>query len=611
MSSSSPCTRNETALTSECNSLCPQGRPCIAYAAGDESECSSVDSTFGNCTADDYCTYQCFATGPDDFAANGAIDFSTYTFLVPFGSTVAPSDQELSWSSEEEAAVTTQLTAMANLTAEYPSKSNDVLQHVEPLDFMASTTRVVLAGGSNLFGVRGKVAHVQLPEELFAADTQLQAVTLANLGLEQVLASSLPAGLANLTITNCLLTSYPEDLQTMDALENLDLSKNYFGYFPVELDLPKLQTLNLSTNSLARFESSLPSLVTLDISNNNLTSIPTSIFNMTALHRLDLRENYIASVMLTSSQFSFLQGIDDLNVDSFGEVACNSTQKLQTSNSIITVLTSEHRPRGPDHDHRVTFLTKFRGSRLLICKRLQQEAVDEAIEMERFVEEVQISASLDHPRIVALVGVLWSRVYGLEALYEYMEGGNLRSYLAEVENSKELCSWRSHSAWKLQVAFDMAEALAVLLSSPPELRARLDDFVAEQQDSAGMSTVRLSLREERWLPPEVITGTADYSPAADMYAFGVILSEIDTHSLPYENIQGVVSGRQSMSDVEILDLVASGKLHPVFTLGCPTGVRELAERCLSFEASDRPTALQTVIVLRTLLAEDRRVSYTL
>ncbi|KAL4162698.1 hypothetical protein PRNP1_003230 [Phytophthora ramorum] len=320
MSSSSPCTRNETALTSECNSLCPQGRPCIAYAAGDESECSSVDSTFGNCTADDYCTYQCFATGPDDFAANGAIDFSTYTFLVPFGSTVAPSDQELSWSSEEEAAVTAQLTAMANLTAEYPSKSNDVLQHVEPLDFMASTTRVVLAGGSNLFGVRGKVARVQLPEELFAADTQLQAVTLANLGLEQVLASSLPAGLANLTITNCLLTSYPEDLQTMDALENLDLSKNYFGYFPVELDLPKLQTLNLSTNSLARFESSLPSLVTLDISNNNLTSIPTSIFNMTALHRLDLRENYIASVKLTSPQFSFLQGIDDLNVDSFGEL---------------------------------------------------------------------------------------------------------------------------------------------------------------------------------------------------------------------------------------------------------------------------------------------------
>jgi len=90
----------------------------------------------------------------------------------------------------------------------------------------------------------------------------------------------------------------------------------------------------------------------------------------------------------------------------------------------------------------------------------------------------------------------------------------------------------------------------------------------------------------------------------------VILSEIDTHSLPYENVQGVVSARQSMSDVELLDLVASGQLHPVFTLGCPTGVRELAERCLSFDAAERPTALQAVIVLRTLLAEDRRSSFT-
>eukprot|EP00644_Phytophthora_capsici_P012931 jgi/Phyca11/540664/estExt2_Genewise1Plus.C_PHYCAscaffold_50362 len=209
-----------------------------------------------------------------------------------------------------------------------------------------------------------------------------------------------------------------------------------------------------------------------------------------------------------------------------------------------------------------------------------------------------------------------------------MEGGNLRSYLAEIDESKELKSWRSHSAWKLQVAFDVAEALAyahafsptlvhrnltshsVLLSSPPEFRARLDDFVLTQHSIVSMSTIGISLREERWLSPEVITGTSDYSPAADMYAFGVILSEIDTHSLPYDNLQGVVGGRRTINDGEILDLVASGKLHPVFTLGCPTGVRELAEKCMSFEASDRPSALQAVIVLRTLLSEDRKTSYT-
>ncbi|GMF31871.1 unnamed protein product [Phytophthora lilii] len=176
MSSSSSCTRNETALTSDCNSLCPEGRPCVAYAGGEEEECTSEASTFGNCTTDDYCTYECFATGPDDFAANGAIDFSTYTFLIPFGSDVEPSEPELNWSSEQEAAANAELATVANMTTEYPSKTNNALQNIEPLDFMSSTTGVVLAGGSSVFGVRGKVARVQLPQKLFAADSHLQAV---------------------------------------------------------------------------------------------------------------------------------------------------------------------------------------------------------------------------------------------------------------------------------------------------------------------------------------------------------------------------------------------------------------------------------------------------
>ncbi|GMF48812.1 unnamed protein product [Phytophthora fragariaefolia] len=175
-SSSSSCTRNETALTSQCNSLCAEGRPCVAYAAGDEAACSADASTFGNCTADGYCTYECFANGPNDFAANGAIDFSTYTFLIPFGGDVEPSAQELSWPGEQEAAANAQLAAAADLTALHPSKSNDALQHIEPLDLLTSTTAVVVAGGSSVLGVRGKVARVQLPQNFVTADAQLQAV---------------------------------------------------------------------------------------------------------------------------------------------------------------------------------------------------------------------------------------------------------------------------------------------------------------------------------------------------------------------------------------------------------------------------------------------------
>ncbi|RLN63645.1 hypothetical protein BBP00_00003963 [Phytophthora kernoviae] len=733
----SSCTRTETALTSDCNLLCPEGRPCVAYAAGDEAECSFAPSTFGNCAADDLCTYECFATGPEDFAANGAVDFSIYTFLIPFGDDVGLSEQEMSWTSKQETAANAELAAAGNLTDEYPSKSNDALQHIEPLDFMAATTRVVLAGGSSVFGVRGKVVRVQLPQKVFTADQQLQSVTLANFGLEQILNSSFPSELVNLTISNCLMTSYPIDLQTMDVLENLDLSKNYFSYFPADLRLPQLQTLNMSSNDLAGFECSLSSLVTLDLANNNFTSIPAAIFELSSLQWLDLRGNNFTDIELTTSQFNFLQALKILNVDTFGNLNCTTSAQLQTinGNSTLSVcisdtgsadgetttdkalitgitaavivltmiliiigvfrclrrraqqmkpepeiinlryevsypidlrasrrisesgvgslhsahdfpygsqlealrvnpddleyirrLSSEHRSRRARYKHRVTFLMRHRGSRFLVCKRLQEEVVDEVVDARHFAEEVQLAATLSHHRVVVLVGVVYSRIYGLEALYEYMEGGDLRSYLVDLEDSNELRSWRSPMNWKLQVAFDLAEALAyahsfspglvhrdltshsVLLSSPPEVHAQLDDFVVSQRSFTDMSTIGLTLREEMWLPPEIITGTADYSAAGDIYALGVILSEIDTHSLPYENVHSVMRGSQRMSEVAILDQVASGKLQPAFTLGCPTGVRELGEKCLSFEASDRPTALQCVIVLHAMIADGRRSS---
>ena len=44
--------------------------------------------------------------------------------------------------------------------------------------------------------------------------------------------------------------------------------------------------------------------------------------------------------MLTTSQFEFLQELTELKVNSFGKVACNTTETLRTSNSSISVCVS-------------------------------------------------------------------------------------------------------------------------------------------------------------------------------------------------------------------------------------------------------------------------------
>ncbi|KAF4036143.1 Protein kinase domain [Phytophthora infestans] len=428
------------------------------------------------------------------------------------------------------------------------------------------------------------------------------------------------------------------------------------------MQLRRLELERSFQQNIASFEGALPSLVALDIANNNFVTIPPAIFALRALRRLDLRGNNFTNIKLTAAQFNFLQALDEFDVDSFGDVICNTTQTLQTSSHTLDVCVLSPESTEDQSSNKaliagvmatsfvllfilgIVFVFRYLRHRAMSLKpgseivNLRQELISSTEEtppykyhqrVERHstnstprdpaprhvfpyehelemlllnVEELEYIRKFDNERrsrdpsreafLTRFRGSRFlSRMYGLEALFEYMEGGNLRVYLDKAETTTEFKGWRSQSAWKLQVAFDVAEALAYAHAFKPTT-----------------STIDISHRDERWLSPEVITGTADYSPAADIYAFGVILSEIDTHSAPLENTG---SGRQNLSDVEILDLVASGKLHPVFTLGYPTGVRELAERCLSLETADRPTALQAVVVLRTLLSEIRTASYTI
>lgn len=131
------CGRSQTALTSECNDLCYEGRPCIAYAGNSGGSCAATE--FSKCTNDTQCTYECFKNGPNDFVENDSVGFSTYTFLVPYGA--SESAYEQNWTDAKRAQADAML-GTANDTDEFPSKSNDVLHAIEPLTFLPVTTRV-------------------------------------------------------------------------------------------------------------------------------------------------------------------------------------------------------------------------------------------------------------------------------------------------------------------------------------------------------------------------------------------------------------------------------------------------------------------------------------
>lgn len=262
----------------------------------------------------------------------------------------------------------------------------------------------------------------------------------------------------------------------------------------------------------------------------------------------------------------------------------------------------------------IVWLVRYRGTQLIASKRLKR---DEATWQRRrdFVAEIKLVSRMDHPYILPLIGVAWTAESDLQALFEYMVNGDLRSYL--VENAEDFRGvW---TAEKLHIMMNVANALVYLHSyAPPlvhrdlksrnvllgaEMQAKVSDFgVSRFQSEQG--TMTAGIGTGKWLAPEVIVGNSDYNQSCDIFSFGVVLSEMDTHDLPYERVRGAQGNE--LNEVAVLQLVAAGSLRPSFTPECPPQILSLAQRCLSLNPSERPTAYQ---VLRTLRAIEASGDY--
>ncbi|POM78567.1 TKL protein kinase [Phytophthora palmivora] len=254
----------------------------------------------------------------------------------------------------------------------------------------------------------------------------------------------------------------------------------------------------------------------------------------------------------------------------------------------------------------VIWLVQYRGSQLLASKRLRSDQVTKQ-RTQAFIEEIKMVAPFDHPNVVRLIGCAWTIESDLQALFEYMENGDLRDYLVNPNSPRH---W---SQELLQLAVDVIEALVYVHSfTPPlvhrdlksrnvllagDMKAKVTDFGASRYKSVD-ETMTAAVGTGRWLAPEVISGSGKYDQSVDVFSFGVVLSEMDTHSIPYDDVRGANGNR--LNDIAILQLVATGKLRPRFGASCPPELRMLAERCLDQDPEKRPPAHVVAYELRVI-----------
>ncbi|GAB9475410.1 Tkl protein kinase [Globisporangium polare] len=248
---------------------------------------------------------------------------------------------------------------------------------------------------------------------------------------------------------------------------------------------------------------------------------------------------------------------------------------------------------------------EYQGHVVAIKKALGDKK-DDIKTLEAFSQEIRLASTLEHPNIVRFIGLSWRALPDLCMVSEFMAVGDLAHFLPTQDGQS--MTWANE---KISLASDIANALVYLHSLMPviihrdlkslnvlltdDLQAKLSDFGLSREQSFEQ-TMTSGVGTMLWTAPEVLRGER-YSEKADIYSFGIVLSELDTCLAPY-SLNEEVAGVKSKS-MHLLPLISKGQITPKFSPDCPEPVLELAKACLDQDPSKRPPAMQVVYTLRS------------
>ncbi|GLE02632.1 hypothetical protein PINS_up011473 [Pythium insidiosum] len=199
-----------------------------------------------------------------------------------------------------------------------------------------------------------------------------------------------------------------------------------------------------------------------------------------------------------------------------------------------------------------------------------------------------------HERIIRFIGIAWTDPSDLIVVTEFMGGGDLRSLLMDYAERSLPTGFNQD---KLKIALHVIEGLAYMHQLEPQVLHRdlksrnvllstsLDACLTDFGVSRELTdvTMTMGVGTLRWMAPEVMQG-GRYTDTADVFSFGVVLSELDTHQLPYS-----VEGR-NLPDAAIITQISLGSLQVSFSPSADINIVDLARRCMAMSPADRPSA---------------------
>ncbi|KAJ8628827.1 hypothetical protein MRB53_022150 [Persea americana] len=217
---------------------------------------------------------------------------------------------------------------------------------------------------------------------------------------------------------------------------------------------------------------------------------------------------------------------------------------------------------------------------------------------QQFAQEVMMLATLKHANIVRFVGacrkpMVWCIVT------EYAKGGSVRQFLMKRQNRSVPLKLAVKQA--LDVARGMAYVHALGFIHRDLKSDNLLIFSNKSIKIADFGVARIEVQTEgmtpetgtyRWMAPEMIQHRP-YNQKVDVYSFGIVLWELITGLLPFQN----------MTAVQAAFAVVNKGVRPIIPHDCLPVLAEIMTRCWDANPEVRPSFTEVVQMLENAETE--------
>ncbi|KAJ3100382.1 hypothetical protein HDU97_002257 [Phlyctochytrium planicorne] len=272
--------------------------------------------------------------------------------------------------------------------------------------------------------------------------------------------------------------------------------------------------------------------------------------------------------------------------------------------SRITHLGSQEIGRG---GFGIVFKARYDGEPVAIKRTRASTAVfDKAVQ-----DEVSMLSKLSHPRIVRFYGVLIDDDGSLAMVLEYMTDGSLYDFYRSTGDSQpssdEKITWALDIAFGLQYLHELQPPIIhrdlkspnILMSvEKGSLCAKVSDFgsaIMHMSRTSQISSLAQNLAgtTRYYQAPELNAIKVKFTTSTDMYAFGIILSEI----ISWEGLFGC--SKENMNHAWIEGFIAQGKPIPfdLEEFDVPDAFKNLSTKCAGTK-DNRPSVQEAIATLK-------------